>query len=124
MPFFFFFFLISSGPFIQIPCKDGKTIRGKFYKNKILAAVKIIYQNKNKFVQTFLQKEQVIQLEHPFYSPDLSACDFSLFPLLKIRVNNIPKENAMPMKVPLVLQCFSVSTLYQRGTALQDLSHG
>ena len=35
-----------SGSVVQIPCKDGKTITAKFYKNKVLAAVKKFYQNK------------------------------------------------------------------------------
>ena len=29
-------FFNSSGPFVQIPCKEGKTITGKFYKNKYM----------------------------------------------------------------------------------------
>ena len=38
--FLYAIFFNSSGPVVQISCKDGKTITGKFYKNKILAAVK------------------------------------------------------------------------------------
>ena len=34
-------------------------------------------------VQDFLKEENVVQLSHPPYSPDLSPCDFFLFPLLK-----------------------------------------
>ena len=34
-------------------------------------------------VQDFLKEEKVVQLSHPLYSPDLSPCDFFLFPLLK-----------------------------------------
>ena len=34
-------------------------------------------------VQDFLKEEKVVQLFHPPYSPDLSPCDFFLFPLLK-----------------------------------------
>ena len=34
-------------------------------------------------VQDFLKEEKVVQLSHPPYSPDLSPCDFFLFPLLK-----------------------------------------
>ena len=30
-------FFSSSGPVVQIPHKDGKTITDKFYKNKVLA---------------------------------------------------------------------------------------
>ena len=34
-------------------------------------------------VQDFLKEEKVVQLSHPSYLPDLSPCDFFLFPLLK-----------------------------------------
>ena len=34
-------------------------------------------------VPDFLKEEKVVQLSHPPYSPDLSPCDFFLFPLLK-----------------------------------------
>ena len=34
-------------------------------------------------IQDFLKEEKVVQLSHPPYSPDLSPCDFFLFPLLK-----------------------------------------
>ena len=34
-------------------------------------------------VQDFLKEEKVVQLSHPPYSPELSPCDFFLFPLLK-----------------------------------------
>ena len=33
-------------------------------------------------VQDFLKEEKIVQLSHPPYSPDLSPCDFFLFPLL------------------------------------------
>ena len=34
-------------------------------------------------VQDFLKEEKVVQLSYAPYSPDLSPCDFFLFPLLK-----------------------------------------
>ena len=34
-------------------------------------------------VQDFLKEEKLVQLSHQPYSPDLSPCDFFLFPLLK-----------------------------------------
>ena len=34
-------------------------------------------------VQDSLKEKKVVQLSHPPYSPDLSPCDFFLFPLLK-----------------------------------------
>ena len=35
------------------------------------------------FVKSFLASEKVKVLNHPPYSPDLSPCDFCLFPRLK-----------------------------------------
>ena len=34
-------------------------------------------------VQDFLKEEKIVPLSHPPYSPDLSPCDFFLFPLIK-----------------------------------------
>ena len=34
-------------------------------------------------IQDLFKEENVVQLSHPPYSPDLSPCDFFLFPLLK-----------------------------------------
>ena len=34
-------------------------------------------------LQDFLKEEKVVQFSHPPYSPDLSPCNFFLFPLLK-----------------------------------------
>ena len=39
--------------------------------------------NKCLLVQDFLKEEKVVHRSHPSYSPELSPCDFFLFPLLK-----------------------------------------
>ena len=39
--------------------------------------------HKHQLVKRLLQQEQVKLLPHPPYSPDLSPCDFFLFPRLK-----------------------------------------
>ena len=88
---------------VQIPIPNSKTITGHFYKNGVLSKVKKYYEkrrprtglrglclihdnaaaHKCALVQDFLKEEHVTQLPHPPYSPDLSPCDFFLFPLLK-----------------------------------------
>ena len=94
-------FFNSSGPVIQVPCPSGHTAR--FYKNSVLKKVKEIYNKKRpsegwsgihllhdnaschkcEVVKSFLASEKVKVLNHPPYSPDLSPCDFFLFPRLK-----------------------------------------
>ena len=93
-----YFFIVHEST-IQIPIPNGRTITGRFYKNDVLAhyvkhrratglrGLFLIHDNapahKSVIVQNFLKEESVIQLPHPPYSPDLSPCDFFLFPLLK-----------------------------------------
>ena len=98
-------FFNSSGPVVQEPCPSGHTVTGWFYKNSVLKKVKEFYNKKwpskgwsgvhllhgnacsHKYmyevVKSFLASEKVKVLNHPPYSPDLSPCDFFLFPTLK-----------------------------------------
>ena len=96
-------FFNSSGSVVQVPCPSGHTITGRFYKNSILKKVKEFYNKKRpskgwsavhllhdnasshkcEVVKSFLASEKVKVLNHPRYSPDLSPCDFFLFPRLK-----------------------------------------
>ena len=96
-------FFNSCGPVVQIPSETGKSITGKFYKDVVLKKVKKFYKKKRPSVglkgtfllhdnaQTqkcnvvvdFLDKEKVKVIKHPPFSPDLSPCDFFLFPRLK-----------------------------------------
>ena len=96
-------FFNSSGPVVQVPCPSGHTVTGLFYKNSVLKKVKEFYNKKwpskgwsgvhllhdnassHKFmvVKSFLASEKEKVLNHPPYSPDLSPCDFFLFPRLK-----------------------------------------
>ena len=96
-------FFNSCGPVVQIPSETGKSITGKFYKDVVLKKVKKFYKKKRpsvglkgtfllhdnapahkcKVVVDFLDKEKVKVIKHPPYSPDLSPCDFFLFPRLK-----------------------------------------
>ena len=96
-------FFNSSGPVVQIPCLSGHTVTGRFYKNSVLKKVKEFYNKKRPskrwsgvhllhdnasshkcgVVKSLLGSEKVKVLNHPPYSPDLSPCDFFLFPRLK-----------------------------------------
>ena len=86
-----------------MPCPSGHTVTGRFYKNSVLKKVKEFYNKKRpskgwsgvhflhdnasshkcEAVKSFLSSEKVKVLNHPAYSPDLSPCDFFLFPKLK-----------------------------------------
>lgn len=96
-------FFNSSGPVVQVPCPSGHTVTGRFYKNSVLKKVKKFYNKKRpskgwsgvhlihdnasshrcEDVKAFLASENVHVVNHPPYSPDLSPCDFFLFPRLK-----------------------------------------
>ena len=96
-------FFNSSGSVIQVPCPSGHTVTGRFYKNSVLKKVKEFYNKKRpskgssavnllhdnaschkcEVVKSFLASEKVKVLNHLPYSPDLSPCDFCLFPRLK-----------------------------------------
>ena len=97
-------FFDLSGPVVQVPCPFGHTVTGRFYKNSVLKKVKKELYNKKRqskgrsgvhllhdnasshkceVVKSFLASEKVKVLNHPPYSPDLSPCDFFLFPRLK-----------------------------------------
>ena len=96
-------FFNSSGPVVQVPCPSGHTVIGRFYKNSVLKKVKEFYNKKRpskgwsevhllhdnasshkcEVVKSFLASEKVKVLNHPPNSPDLSPCDFFLFPRLK-----------------------------------------
>ena len=96
-------FFNSSEPVVQVPCPSGHTVTGRFYKNSVLKKVKEFYNKKGpskgwsgvhllhdntsshkcEDVKSFLASEKVQVLNRPLYSPDLSLCDFFLFPQLK-----------------------------------------
>ena len=85
-----------------MPCSSGHTVTGQFYKNSVLKKVKEFYNKKRpskgwsvhllhdnasshkcEVVKSLLSSEKVKVLNHPPCSPDLSPCDFFLFPRLK-----------------------------------------
>ena len=93
-------FFNSSGPVVQVPCnplviqsladsvlKKVKEFYNKKRPSKGWSGVHLLHDNtfsyKCEVVKSFLASEEVKVLNHSPYSPDLSPCDFFLFPRLK-----------------------------------------
>ena len=96
-------FFDSKGPVLQIPVPKESSVTGKFYRESVLTQLVDFYQkrrpctgvcgikllhdnapaNKSTMVQEYLKESGLDVLDHPPYSPDLSPCDFWLFPTLK-----------------------------------------
>ena len=93
----------SKGPVLQIPDPKGSSVTGKFYRESVLTqlldfcqkrrprtgvrGIKLLHDNapahKSATVQEYLKESGLDVSDHPPYSPDLSPCDFWLFPKLK-----------------------------------------
>ena len=96
-------FFDSKGAVLQILVPKGSSVTGKFYRESVLTQVVDFYQkrrlrtgvpgikllhdnaagHKSTTVQEYLKECGLDVLDHPPYSPDLSPCDFWLFPRLK-----------------------------------------
>ena len=96
-------FFDSKGPVLQIPVLKGNSVTGKFYRESVLTqlvdfyqkrrlrtgvcGIKVLHDNalahKSATVQEYLKESGLDVLDHPPYGPDLSPCDFWLFPRLK-----------------------------------------
>ena len=96
-------FFDSKGPVLQIPVPKGSSVTRKFYRESVLTQLVDFYQkcrprrgvcgitllhdnalaHKSARVQEYLKESGLDVLDHPPYSPDLSPCDFWLFPRLK-----------------------------------------
>ena len=96
-------FFDSKGQVLQIPVQRGSSVTGKFYREGVLTQVVDFYQkcrpctsvrgikllhdnapaHKSATVQEYLKESGLDVLANPPYSPDLSPCDFWLFPKLK-----------------------------------------
>ena len=118
-------FFDSSGPVVQVPCPSGHTVTGRFYKNYVLKKVKEFYNKKRpsngwsgvhllhenasspncEVVKFFLASEKVKILNHPPYSPDLSPCDFFLFPRLKKMLSGNKYTSRSSLR-SAIYQCF------------------
>ncbi len=86
--------------------RQGSTVTGAFYKdvlNRLLQRMRrvrpelldsgnwfLLHDNapshKSIIVQQFLARRQVVCIDHPPYSPDLSPPDFFLFPKIKLKM--------------------------------------
>jgi len=55
-------------------------------------------------VSRFLTKHNITVLPHPLYSPDLSQCDFFLFPQLKKRLKGWRHENIAVIKAAATME--------------------
>ena len=118
-------FFYSSGPVVQLPCPSGHTITGRFYMNSVLKKVKEFYNKKRPSKGwsgahllhdnassrvwgccLFFASEKVKVLNHPPYSPDLSPCDFFLFPRLKkmLSGNNYTSRSSLGSAIYQCLQ--------------------
>ena len=122
-------FFNSSGAVVQVPCPSGHTVTGRFYKNSVLKKVKEFYNKKrpskgwsgvhllhdnassHEVVKSFWASEKVIVLNHPPNSPDLSPCDFFLFPRLKKMLSGNKYTSIL-----LAALFISVSNRYQKKT--------
>ena len=96
-------FFDSKGPVLQIPVPKRSSVTGKFYRESVLTqlvdfyqkrrprtsvrGIKVLHHNapahKSTTVQEYLKESGLDVLDHPPYSPDLTPCDFWLFPRLK-----------------------------------------
>ena len=96
-------FFDSKGPVLQIPVPKSSSVTGKYYRESVLTQLVHFYQkcrprtgvhgikllhdyapaHKSATVQEYLKESGLDVLDHPPYSPDLSPCDFWLFPRLK-----------------------------------------
>ena len=96
-------FFDSKGPVLQILVPKGSSVTGKFYRESVLThlvdfyqkrrphtrvhSIKLLHDNapahKSATVHEYLKESGLDVLDHPPYSPDLSPCDFCLFPRLK-----------------------------------------
>ena len=96
-------FFDLKGPVLHIPVPKGSSVTGKIYRESVLTqlvdfyqkrrlrtsvrGIKLLHDNapahKSATVQEYLKESGLDVLNHPPYSPDLSPCDFWLFPRLK-----------------------------------------
>ena len=96
-------FFYSKGPVLHIPVTKGSSVTGKFSRESVLTqlvdfyqkrrpctgdrSIKLLHDNapahKSATVQEYQEESGLDILDHPPYSPDLSPCDFWLFPSLK-----------------------------------------
>ena len=114
-----------------MPCPSSHTVTGQFYKNSVLNKMKEFYNKKRsskewsgvhllhdnasshkcEVVKSFLASEKVKGLNHP---PDLSPCDFFLFPRLKkmLSGNKYTSRSSIGSAIYQCLQQIPKKTIY------------
>ncbi|KAI6652938.1 hypothetical protein LOD99_4015 [Oopsacas minuta] len=96
-------FFDADKPVAQVPVPKGERLNGEFYVDKCLREFKKVYKTRrprtgtrgikllhdnarphvSKYVREVIEDIGFETIEHPPYTPDLSLCDFWLFPELK-----------------------------------------
>jgi len=125
--FMYAIFYSPQGVVASVPINQGNTVTGRYYKSKILSKVEKYYKkrrpasgirhicllhdnappHKAQVVTKFLDERKVKVIPLPPYSPDLSSCDFFLFP--KLQVGAICQDRLLD------LQCTSSLRVYLKG---------
>ena len=91
-------------------CTDQFTCYNKKRPSKRLSGVHLLHDNasshKSEVVKSFWASEKVEVLNHPPFSPDLSPCDFFLFPRLKkmLSGNKYTSKNSLGSAIYQCLQ--------------------
>lgn len=128
-------FFKNEGPVVQVAIPKGLSIIGHLYKNYLLKKFKKHYErkrpksgicnirllhdnvpaHKSHIVRSFLEKEKVHVLLHLTYSPDLSPCDFFVFPKLKKHLSgrSYAARNALGSAIYQCINILSPKTLYE-----------
>jgi hypothetical protein len=80
-------------------------------------------------VKMFGARHKIPMLEHPFYSPDLALCDFSLFPKIKFvlkgtRFQSVDAVKAKAMAVMKKLSGKDLQHCFQQWRICMELGRG
>ncbi|CAF3108963.1 unnamed protein product, partial [Rotaria sp. Silwood2] len=125
-------FLMKSGFNTIIPLENGKTVTAKWYANECLTQVlkkvekhrrlnDLLIHHDNApahraaLTMEYLDIQHVKLMGHPAYSPDLSPCDFWLFPKIKeqLRGKNFQDINELDDAVRTQIDCLQKDDFYQ-----------
>ena len=99
---------------------QGQTINQHFYKNILRCLMRSAREKRRELcerrswllhhdkapahnalgIREFLAKNNTVVLEQPPYSPDLTPCDFFLFPKLKEVIKGTRFQDLKPLKQP------------------------
>lgn len=122
------FFITCEGELARVVAPKGTRVSGEYYIKTILPKVVGEFRNRrpgqkmrlhddnaaphrSHKVLEFLEDENVERIPHPPYSPDLSPCDFWLFPKIKaeLRGKQFSDRKALGGAIGMVMQTISPS---------------